>query len=120
MTFSNSLLRSLHSKVSAMTFEIELDLSRHCIETEIKRVYNYAISTYFKTEKCRKPIEETISLTRRAFELLDFPRLRTEYPPLAGGTDLRVLLSEDDGVLTVFLNGMPATSTRQQENNHSR
>ena len=96
-----------------MSFGIELDLSRHCIETEIKRAYNHAISTYFKTEKCRRPIEETISLAQRALELLDFPRLRAEYPPLARGTRLRVVLAEDNGVVTVFLDGKPVTPTRQ-------
>jgi hypothetical protein len=53
--------------------DIRLDLSRHCIETEIKKQYNKAISTYFRAglEEKRR-LEPTIEVIRRALETLDF------------------------------------------------
>jgi len=98
----------------AMSFEIQLNLSRHCIETEIKRVYNRAISSYFKAGKDRKSIEQTITFTRYALESIDFAKLRTQYPPLAGNTSLHVVLSMDNDIVTIFLDGRSITPIRQQ------
>ncbi len=86
--------------------DIRLDLSRHCIETEIKKQYDKAISAYFKAgmeEKCR--LEMTIELIRRALETLNFSHLRTQYPPLAGGTDRNVILSCENEDLTITIDG---------------
>jgi hypothetical protein len=74
--------------------EIALDLSRHCIETEVKRLYERSISDYFKAGVEAKPLlERTIAMLHQAIETMDFPRLRAQFPPLAGGTGEKVALS---------------------------
>ena len=90
-----------------MLFSIQLDLSKHCIETEIKRLHNRAISAYFKTKEDKKTLEQTIAFTRYALESIDFATMRTQYPPLAGNTNLHVVLSMDSEVVTIFLDGKP-------------
>ena len=87
--------------------EIRLDLSRHCIETEIKKQYNKAISAYFKGGKTEKHrLEPTVELTSRALETLNFSHLRTQYPPLAGGTDRNVTLSCENEDLMIAIDGI--------------
>lgn len=84
--------------------DIRLDLSRHCIETEIKKQYNKAVSAYFKAGKQEKQqLEPTIDVIHRALETLDFSHLRSQYPPLAGGTDRNIILScvNEDLVITI-------------------
>jgi hypothetical protein len=86
--------------------DIRLDLSRHCIETEIKRQYNKVVSAYFKADtKEKHRLESTIEVMRRALETLDFPHLRSQYPPLAGGTDRNVILSGENEDLTIIIDG---------------
>ena len=86
--------------------DIRLDLSRHCIETEIKKQYNKAVSAYFKAgidEKRR--LEPKLEIIHRALETLDFAHLRTQYPPLAGGTDRKVILSWEKEDLMITIDG---------------
>lgn len=80
--------------------DLPLDLGRHCIETEIRRIYNRSLSEYFKQGADTKRIEKRIDLLKRALEGLDFPRLRTTYPELAGktGAAISLTLSEDDRI----------------------
>ncbi|MEJ2165894.1 MAG: hypothetical protein P8X90_10220 [Desulfobacterales bacterium] len=86
--------------------DIPLDLSRHCIETEIKRQYNKAVSAYFKADaKEKHRLESTIEVMRRALGTLDFADLRTQYPPLAGGTDRHIILSCENENLAIAIDG---------------
>jgi len=86
--------------------DIQLNLTRHCIETEIKRQYNKAVSAYFKADRKEKHgLESIIEVMRRALEILDFSHLRTRYPPLAGGTDRHIILSCEDENLTIAIDG---------------
>lgn len=86
--------------------DIRLDLSRHCIETEIKKQYNQAVSAYFKADaKEKHRLEPTIEVMRRALETLQFSHLRNQYPPLAGGTDRNVILSCENEDLTITIDG---------------
>jgi hypothetical protein len=86
--------------------DIPLNLSRHCIETEIKRQYNNAVSAYFKAgAKEKRHLESTIEVMRRALETLNFNHLRSQYPPLAGGTDRNVVLSCESEGLTITIDG---------------
>jgi hypothetical protein len=86
--------------------DIRLDLSRHCIETEIKKQYNKAVSAYFKggTEE-KRCLEPTIEVMSRALETLNFSHLRTQYPPLAGGTDRDVILTCEKEDLMITIDG---------------
>jgi len=79
-----------------LSLEIQLDLSRHCIETDIRKQYNRLISNYFKSPRDREGIEKRISLLKHALETLDFRQLRNKHPKLAGNTADKVFLSWDD------------------------
>ncbi len=73
---------------------IQLDLSTHCIETELKRQYNKSISDYFKAGlKERRSMEPAIDMIRLALETFDFAKLRAGYPALSGGTSHKIILS---------------------------
>ena len=73
--------------------DVQLDLSAHCIETEIKKGYNLAISAYFKAGlEEQQRLEPIIDMLRSALESFDFAKLRTRYPELAGGADHNVRL----------------------------
>jgi hypothetical protein len=74
---------------------IKLNLSRHCIETEIKKRYNRSLSEYFSSDKDKDRLEEEIELLKTALEHFDFRRLRSKYPELAGHNDAEVFLSKD-------------------------
>jgi len=90
-----------------MPFNIPLDLSRHCLETEIKRIHNRAVSAYFNSINGKESIEQTIELTRYALESIDFGKMRAQYPPLAGNTDLPAALAIDSDIVTILLDGRP-------------
>lgn len=86
--------------------DIRLDLSRHCIETEIKKQYNQDIAAYFKAGMAEKRrLEATIEVFRSALETMNFSHLRTHYPPLAGGTDRNIILSCENEDLTLTIDG---------------
>jgi hypothetical protein len=74
---------------------IVLDLSKHCVETEIKRVHRAAVSAYFRGGADRAQLEQTIELTRQALESLDFGSLRSRCTPLAGRSEAHVVLTLD-------------------------
>lgn len=78
--------------------QIRLDLTRHCIATEIKRRHEAAISRYFKTANGRAAGDAELVLLEAALTAFDFGRLRSRWPVLAGGNDLPVTLAAaDDG-----------------------
>ncbi|MFP4226931.1 MAG: hypothetical protein ACLFRF_09390 [Desulfobacterales bacterium] len=75
---------------------IKLNLSRHCIETEMKRQYNKTISDYFKKKagEDRQALETRIDLLQQGLETFDFNRLRAQYPELRGEAPAAVELTE--------------------------
>jgi len=86
--------------------EIQLDLSRHCIETELKRRHNRAVSDYFKAGPREKLlVEPIIDMVRSALETLDFARLRDRYRALGGGTHCKIVLSRDHDNLFLTIDG---------------
>ena len=88
--------------------KIQLDLSAHCLETELKRLYHRALSDYFQIEiKEKERVEKRIELTRQALETLDFAQLRSKYTPLAGHTDQTIILSMRKNKLSLTINGRP-------------
>ncbi|MGB9498237.1 MAG: hypothetical protein ACKVE4_00485 [Dissulfuribacterales bacterium] len=93
---------------------IQLNLNKHCIQTEIKRQYNKLISEYFKSDPSenRDMIGAKIDLLQHALEDLDFGRLRSTYPELNGGeSDDIVLLSRVDKQLIIQINGRAIDET---------
>jgi hypothetical protein len=87
--------------------KIRLDLSRHCVETEIKKRYNIAISEYFRAESGRDQLEKIIDLTQQALQTLDFNQLRSRYAPLAGQTDAEIVLLREQERLSILIDGRP-------------
>jgi len=79
----------------AKNMNIKLDLSRHCVETEMKRQYNKTISAYFKKKagEDKQALETQIDLLQQGLETFDFNRLRAEYPELRGEVAAEVELS---------------------------
>lgn len=78
----------------AQGVEIPLDLSRHCIQTELRRQHNRAVSQYFRAGPAeRLRLEPLVEALGKALETLDFAQLRTRYPALSGGSDMEVRLS---------------------------
>ncbi|MBS3809118.1 MAG: hypothetical protein KGY38_03050 [Desulfobacterales bacterium] len=87
---------------------IKIPVDKHCIETEIKRRYNRAISAYFKAgdENEKKDLESSIDLLHHALEKLDFNHLRNRYKDLRGESQADVrLFSDDSGAIRLSING---------------
>lgn len=87
--------------------DIPLDLSKHCIHTEIKRLYSRTIGTCFRKSVDPDGVEDMIETLREALENLDFGTLRTKYRELAGGNPAsRVSLARDQaGRICIRING---------------
>lgn len=90
-----------------MPMPINLDLTRHCVETEIKRIYHRALSIYFRAGADKTQLEQTLALTQQALEHLDFSFLRSQYPPLAGHSDVPVALAWRAERPAIFIAGNP-------------
>ncbi|MFO7839314.1 MAG: hypothetical protein R6X08_07435 [Desulfosalsimonadaceae bacterium] len=89
--------------------KMKLDLSRHCIETEMKRQYNKALSQYFKakTDADRQPLEARIDMLQKGLENFDFNRLRAGYPELRGDIEAEISLAsqEEEKPPLILING---------------
>lgn len=95
-------------KNSEGRMELSLDLSRHCIETEIRRHYNRALSAYFRTDERRRDhLEQIIDGTQEALEKWDFGRMRSAHRALAGGSDAGVVLGRQEDKLVLLVDGSP-------------
>lgn len=72
-------------------------MKQHCIETEIKKRYNNAISEYFKAgpRERKACLEESIDTFQSALETFNFGHLRNLYPDLRGNSDASVTLYRD-------------------------
>jgi hypothetical protein len=70
---------------------IQLDLKRHCIETEIKRRHEAAMSRFFRKVEEKKQTEGELMLLEDALKAFVFPELRNRWPFLAGGEEIEVL-----------------------------
>jgi len=78
-----------------LSLKLRLDLSRHCIETEIKRLHNRSVTQYFNSKKDKHQLETRIEVMKNALESFDFPYLRSRYPLLSGGHGEDVFLVVD-------------------------
>ena len=72
--------------------KIRLDLSKHCIETAIRKQYHQQISRYFRIPDEREHLQAEIEVLIRALESFDFPLLRRTYPELEGHCSSEVIL----------------------------
>ncbi len=88
--------------------DIKLNLTKHCIETEIKKLHNWTVSQYFKSNQGRAEIEERIELLQKALQELNWGELRSRYVELAGHNDDSVILSKKNNTLIISINGIKA------------
>lgn len=83
-----------------------MDLRKHCVETEIRRLYNRSISHYFKDGADRERLEAEIDLLEKALRILDFSRLRKDFADLSGGSEDRIELGRTEtGGIVLTKNG---------------
>ncbi|MFO7884683.1 MAG: hypothetical protein R6U68_07675 [Desulfobacteraceae bacterium] len=95
---------------------LNLDLSRHCLETEIKSRYNKKISNCLKSENIGKSMEKEIEALKTALETFDFSYLRSHYPSLAGGKTDKVCLAADGcGMPIIEINGKQVPSASRKK-----
>ena len=86
--------------------KIGLDLSKHCIETAIRKQYHKTISHYFKIPGQREQLQAELEILIQAMENFDFSLLRRTYPKLEGHSSHEVILETDDrGHPVIRLNG---------------
>jgi hypothetical protein len=85
---------------------IKLDLSKHCIETETKRLYNQMIYQYFKATDDRAKLEKKIEVLEVALKELDFAQLRSTHAELSGNSADDVALSYEKKRLALYINGI--------------
>jgi len=84
---------------------IQLDLSKHCIETEIKKLHDQSIFQYFKSNEIRENIEERLDILQMALEELNCGKLRSTYAELAGHNNDDIRLSKEKDELVIRING---------------
>lgn len=87
--------------------KIKLDLTKHCVETELRRVYNRSLSLYFKPGSKKERIEKIITVLKTVLENSDLNNLRNTYPELAGKSEANIILTTDrrDQVV-ILINGL--------------
>jgi hypothetical protein len=71
---------------------IDLDLSRHCIATEVKRRYEASMRAYWKASQGREVLEQEIEALRVFLEHGDLAGLRSREPRLDQGSSSQVFL----------------------------
>lgn len=76
---------------------LKLNLDNHCVETEIRRVYNARVGECLKNSRVSAEDEELIELLKNMLETIDFPSLRSSWRDLAGGSGRDAILVVDDG-----------------------
>ncbi len=81
---------------------IRLNLKHHCVETEIKRVYNRALSACLKNKSNDSELENRLEILQTALEEFDFPYLRSIYPDLAGNSSADIFLAASPGKFPVM------------------
>ncbi|WP_084070963.1 hypothetical protein [Desulfocicer vacuolatum] len=71
-----------------------MNLQYHCIETEIKKLYNRRVSMGLK-KGLTNELEREIEGLKTALETFDFRRLRSQHRQLAGGKNQWAILNVD-------------------------
>jgi len=95
--------------------KLELNLRKHCVKTELKRLYNRSLSEYFKPGSNREQLEKIIDVLKTVLENSNFSNLRGMYPELAGKSEANVILTtHGQDHVVISINGiemkLPAAS----------
>ena len=87
--------------------KIKLNLKKHCVETELKRLYNRSLSQYFKPGSNQKQIEKILDVIKTVLENSNISNLRSKYTELSGNSEADILLSTDrQDQLGILINGL--------------
>ena len=86
----------------------QLDLSRHCILTEIRRQQERAVSEALKGHGDESLLDKAESL-KRILEGVDLKSLRARYPELQGGFAEAVWLFRREGRYCLCFSGRTVT-----------
>ena len=81
--------------------EIVMEIRRHCVETQAKRMYEKSVREYFKQLGTdfighKKKLEKHIEGLKYFLEHADFPHLRSSHPALSGGKPAHIVLQIPD------------------------
>jgi hypothetical protein len=76
---------------------LKLNLDNHCVETEIRRLYNARVGECLGHRRVSAEDEEIIELLKNMLETIDFPSLRSSWKDLAGGPGRDAMLVLEDG-----------------------
>ncbi|MCJ8501632.1 hypothetical protein [Desulfatitalea alkaliphila] len=93
-----------------MDLILTLDLSGHCIETELKRLYNRALAACLRPGGDITVSENIVELTRQALTRYDFGLLRSRYTALAGHSEVKVTLAAEQGEPVLRIDGRPVSA----------
>jgi hypothetical protein len=87
--------------------KIKLNLKKHCVETELKRLYNQSLFQYFKPGSNQKQIEKIIEVIKSVLENSNISKLRSKYPELSGNSEADIVLTTDrQGHAVIIINGL--------------
>lgn len=90
---------------------IPLDLSSHCIQTEIRRQYNRQLSACLKSAAGDDTAEKKLEILKTSLETWDFPKLRSDHTALCGGRNPEVIVAGDNsGRCFLMLDGQIVTT----------
>ena len=102
------------AKVNPMSKEvcIRLDVSRHCIETAIRKRYNRLVGEALRSPSMDEDTARELEMLKTCLETFDFGRLRMKYPPLAGhSSDVVELEEKKPQRPRLRINGKPVGSS---------
>ncbi len=86
---------------------IKLNLKKHCVETELKRLYNRNLSQYLKPGCNQKQIEKIIDVIKTVLENSNISNLRSKYSELSGNSEADIVLSIDrQDQIVILINGL--------------
>lgn len=71
---------------------LNLNLDNHCVETEIRRIYNARVGECLKNGRFSVDDGQIIEVLKTVLETMDFPRLRSACRELAGGSGRDTML----------------------------
>jgi hypothetical protein len=87
--------------------KLELNLRKHCVETELKRLYNRSLSKYFEPGCNREKLEKIIDVLKTVLENSNFSNLRSTYPELSGKSEANIVLTTDrKDYVVILINGI--------------
>lgn len=85
---------------------LKLDITHHCIETAVRKMYNRSVSQYFKTGGDKEKLEKEIDILKNLLEKCDFTYLRRTHRELAGHCRAdAAIITDAENRISIFLNG---------------